>query len=488
MKAIKTITNQVKNKKFNILPIMIVLLLGGFISLINETILNVALSKLMVEMNVTAGTIQWLATGYMLVIAISVPVTAFLIKTFTTKQLYISAMMLFLIGTISAAFSPSFPMLLISRMIQAAGTGMMIPLMMNTVFVINPSEKRGSAMGLCFLVILVAPAVGPIISGILLQFYNWHVLFFMLIPVAVIAIIAGYLFLENVSEITKPKIDYLSIVLSSIGFCGILYGISKIGELESNILEMIIPLVIGIISLALFVKRQLSLKEPMLELRVFKSRAFSIGVILVMCSMMIIFSMNMILPLFFQGALKVSSSAAVLALLPAGIVSALVTLIAGKLYDKIGVKFLVPLGFGIIGLALAFLSGSSATTAISIIIVIYCFVCLGTALTMAPTQTNALNSLSKENHAHGIAIMNTMQQLAAAIGSSLFICIMSAYQINYLKNVNNPSGVSEQISAVVAGFNHTLVVALIFIIVAFVLSLFLKGRRIKSIRDTEITH
>ena len=342
-------------------------------------------------------------------------------------------------------------------------------------------------MGLCFLVILVAPAVGPIISGVLLQFYNWHILFFMLIPVAVIAIIAGYLFLENVSELTKPKIDYFSIVLSSIGFCGILYGISKISELGSNILGMIIPSVIGIISLAIFVKRQLSLKEPMLELRVFKSRAFSIGVILVMCAMMIIFSMNMIIPLFLQDALKVSSSTAALTLLPAGIVSALVTLIAGKLYDKIGAKVLVPIGFGIIGVALMFLSRSSSTTTISIIATIYCFVCLGTALTMAPTQTNALNSLSKENHAHGIAIMNTLQQLAAAIGSSLFISIMSANQINYLKHVSDPSRANEKIFAVVAGFNHTLIVALIFIIVAFVLSLFLKGRRIKSILNTETT-
>jgi len=476
MEARKINTNQVENKKFNVLPIMIVLLLGGFISLINETLLNVALSKLMVDMNVTAGTVQWLATGYMLVIAILVPVTAFLIKTFTTKQLYISAMMLFLIGTISAGFSSSFSMLLISRMIQAAGTGMMIPLMMNTVFVINPPEKRGSAMGLCFLVILVAPAIGPIISGVLLQFYNWQVLFFMLIPVAVIAIIAGYLFLEDVSELTKPKIDYLSIILSSIGFCGILYGISKLGELESNSLGMIIPLVIGTVSLTLFVKRQLSLKEPMLELRAFKSPAFSIGVILVMCSMMIIFSMNMILPIFLQDALKVSSSTAALALLPAGIITALVTPIAGKLYDKVGAKVLVPLGFGIMGVALTFLSRSSSTTAISIIVIIYCFVSLGTALTMAPTQTNALNSLSKENHAHGIAIMNTLQQLSAAIGSSLFISIMSANQINYLKYVSNPGGANEKIAAVVTGFDSALVVALIFIIVAFVLSLFLKGK------------
>lgn len=476
MDTIKINTNQGENKKFNVLPMMLVLLLGGFISLINETILNVALSKLMVEMHVTAGTIQWLSTGYMLVIAILVPVTAFLIKTYTTKQLYIAAMMLFLIGTIFASFSSSFSMLLIARMIQASGTGMMIPIMTNTVFVINPSEKRGSAMGLCFLVILVAPAAGPIISGVLLQFYNWHVLFYMLIPVAVIALIAGYLFLENVSELTKPKIDYLSIVLSSIGFGGIIYGISIIDELESNILGMIIPLVIGIIALTLFVKRQLSLKEPMLELRAFKSPAFSIGVILVMCSMMIIFSMNIILPLFFQDALKESSSTAALALLPSGIISALVTPIAGRLYDKVGAKVLVPLGFGIMGVALTFLSRSSSTTAISIIIIIYCFVCLGTALTMAPTQTNALNSISKENYAHGIAIMNTMQQLAAAIGSSLFISIMSASQINYLKHVSNPNGANEKISAVVTGFDHALVVAIIFIIVAFVLSLFLKGK------------
>lgn len=139
----------------------------------------------MLEMQVTAGTIQWLATGYMLVIAVFVPVTAFLIKTFTTKQLYISAMILFLLGTVFAGISSSFSMLLISRMIQASGTGMMVPLMMNTVFAINPPEKRGSAMGICLLVILVAPAAGPILSGGLLQFFNWHILFLMLIPLIV---------------------------------------------------------------------------------------------------------------------------------------------------------------------------------------------------------------------------------------------------------------------------------------------------------------
>ncbi|WP_347460555.1 MFS transporter [Clostridium sp. DMHC 10] len=182
---------------YNAKAIMFVLLLGSFISLFNETILNVAFPKLMVEMHVSATTVQWLTTGYVLVVGILVPVTAFLMHTFTTKQLYVGAMLLFLLGTICAVLSNSFITLLISRLIQALGTGMLIPIMMNSALVITPPERHGSIMGLCVSVLTLGPALGPTVSGLLLQSFSWHSLFILLIPILVICIIGGLMFLQK---------------------------------------------------------------------------------------------------------------------------------------------------------------------------------------------------------------------------------------------------------------------------------------------------
>ena len=200
-------------KSTNVNVIIAVLVFSGFVSVFNETILNVALSTLMVEMNVTAGTVQWLITAYMIIVAVLVPVTAFLIQTFETKQLYLSAMTIFLIGTICAACSGSFIMLLISRVLQAVGTGMLIPIMMNTVLVVTPPQKRGSVMGLCGGALVLGPALGPTVAGIVLQFFSWHALFIILIPIIILAMILGSIYLVNVSIVTRPKIDFISIML-----------------------------------------------------------------------------------------------------------------------------------------------------------------------------------------------------------------------------------------------------------------------------------
>ena len=206
------------SKKYNAKSMMFVLLFGGFLGMFNETILNVAFPKLMTEMHISAITAQWLTTGYVLVVGILVPVTAFLMHTFTTKQLYVTAMSLFLLGTLCAVLSNSFTGLLISRLVQALGTGMLVPIMMNSALVITPFEKHGSIMGLCVAVLTLGPALGPTVSGLLLQSFSWHVLFILLIPFIIICIIGGCMFLQNTSIITNPKIDCLSIVLSCIGF------------------------------------------------------------------------------------------------------------------------------------------------------------------------------------------------------------------------------------------------------------------------------
>lgn len=459
--------------RINTRAILAVLAFSAFIALFNETILNVALNILMEEMNVTAGTIQWLVTAYMIVVSIMVPVTAFLIQSFETKKLYLGAMTILLIGTICAACSKTFTILLISRILQASATGMMIPIMMNTILLVTPPEKRGSAMGICVCVIQLGPALGPTISGLILQFFSWHALFITLIPLIILSMILGYIYLVNVSTLTKPKIDVISIILSTIGFGGIIYGLSSFSG-GGNMKMIGIIFIIGIISLFLFCKRQLLLKEPMLEIRTLKYPLFSIGVALVMISMITIFTMNVMLPMFLQGALKTTTFMSAMVLLPATLTNGFVTLISGKIYDKLGAKVLIPVGFIIILVSLFILSRSTIDTSLAKITAIYIVVCIGVGSTMSPSQTKALNQLPKKAYPHGVAILNTLQQISAAIGSSVFISIMSASQ---LKSLNNSA--SQEV-ALATGFGAASLVLVILVLVGLCLSFTLKFENIKK--------
>ncbi|MCB2294095.1 DHA2 family efflux MFS transporter permease subunit [Clostridium algoriphilum] len=469
---------------YNAKAIMIVLLIGSFISLFNETILNVAFPTLMVEMHITATTAQWLTTGYVLVVGILVPITAFLIHTFTTKQLFLSAMTLFLVGTILAIFSTSFAALLISRLIQASGTGMLIPIMMNTALVVNPPEKRGSAVAICISVITLGPALAPVVAGLLLQLFSWHALFIILIPLLIACMVFGYIFLENTSVITKPKIDYLSILLSTIGFAGVIYAISAFGTIST--FNMLIVFAIGLIALILFGKRQLLLKEPMLELKSFKYPVFTIGMILIVLMQMLLFPLGMIIPLLLQNGLKTSTFVSALALLPGILCITIVTPFVGKIYDKIGGKTLIPSGLAIICIFTLILSRITPSTSIATIAVLYCFICIGISMSMSPSQTNALNELSYKNQADGVAIENTVRQIAGALGSALFLGIMTAYQNSYLNNVGNQSNSQDQVKAIYNGFGHSLSIAAIIIAIGFILTLLLSRDHKSVTKESQV--
>lgn len=457
---------EIEEKKvvhYNTKAIMFVLLLGGFVALFNETILNVAFPKLMVEMHVSAATVQWLTTGYVLVVGILVPITAFLMHTFTTKELYVGAICLFLFGTLCAVFSNSFTTLLISRLVQALGTGMLIPIMMNSALVITPPEKHGSIMGLCASVLTLGPALGPTVSGLLLQFFSWHSLFILLIPILIVCIIGGLIFLQNTSIITKPKIDYLSIVLSSIGFAGFIYAVSSVGT--ASLLSTVIIFAIGIASLIFYGKRQLSLKQPMLEIRAFKYPIFTIGIFLIIIIQMFQFSINMLIPLLMQNGLKTSSFTSALVLLPAILTSAVLTPLTGKIYDKVGGKVLIPTGFVIMFVFTFLLSRATPSASILQITVMYCLIMVGLSMSMSPSQTTALNQLPSKNNPDGVAILNTSMQLAGALGSALFVGIMTAFQTSYLKTSHDGA------KAIFNGFSHSVTVAAVLMAIGFVLSL-----------------
>ena len=455
--------------------IMIPLLIGGFISLLNETLLNVAFPQLTASLHISTATAQWLATAYMLIIGISVPLVAFLMETFTTKKLYLTAMTMFLLGTIGCGFSQSFFCLLIFRMLQGAGTGMLLPIMMNTVLTIYPPEKRGTAMGTSMIIVIAAPAIGPSLSGAVLGCLSWHWLFFLIIPFAVFAIIIAAINIKNVSTLTKPKIDILSIFLSAIGFGGLIFGISSVESMGFSNIIVIASLVCGIGGLYFFAKRQFSLKQPMLELRTFKFPIFTLGIILTMIAFMIPFSINIILPTYMQNSMKLTPFITGLILMPGSIVSIIFTPLAGRLFDKIGAKLLVTTGFILLAIAMFFFSHITAATTLFMIIALHICVFLGIACISTPIQTNTLNQLPREYHTHGVAVMSTMQQIAAAFGSALFIGLMGAEQTKYLARFKTPDILQQQ-AAIIYGVNRAFTAALLLVVIALILSFFIKRK------------
>ncbi|WP_425393292.1 DHA2 family efflux MFS transporter permease subunit [Cohnella laeviribosi] len=458
-------------------PIVAVLIIGAFVAILNETLLNIAFPDLVHEFGIQLSTVQWLSTAYMLVIGVLVPVTALLQQWFTTRQMFLSALLLFLAGTVICGFAPVFEVMLVGRIVQALGTGLMLPVMMNTMLIIFPPEERGGAMGMIGLVIMFAPAVGPTLSGLIIDVLNWRWLFFLVIPLAVFAVIFSAIYLKNVSAITRPKVDFLSILLSTVGFGCIVYGFSKAGE--SSWSEPVVGwcIGIGIVALLFFVWRQLTMKEPMLDLRAFKYPMFTIAAILLIVVIMSLFSTMALLPFFLQGVLLYSVFKSGLVLLPGGVVNGIMSPVAGKLFDKFGPRVLVIPGLVLVCTATWLFSGISASAGAGYVIFLHVVMLIGISLVMMPTQTTGLNQLPPHLYPHGTAIMNTLQQVFGAIGMALFMSILSSGQKNYLANAGNPQDPQTVVASLVAGLQDAFTVGGVFSLIALVVAFFLKRVR-----------
>lgn len=278
-------------------PILTVILLGAFVSLLNQTLMNVALPSIMTDLNIGESTAQWITTGFMLVNGVLIPITAFLMEKFSTRQLFITAITLFTIGTLICGIAPDFLTLMTGRVIQAIGAGIIMPLLTTVVLALFPVEKRGGAMGLIGIAMIFAPAVGPTLSGFIVENYTWRVLFYTILPIAIIDIIIAVIFLRNVTERKSPKIDVLAVILSTVGFGGILYGSSTAGSHGWTSAKVLVTIIIGFISLALFVIRELRSERPMLDFRVFKSGIFSLTTVINVALTVAMFAPMLLIPL-----------------------------------------------------------------------------------------------------------------------------------------------------------------------------------------------
>lgn len=479
------ISNQ--QKKYNVVPISIALISAGFFCMLSETLLNMALKNLMIQFNISANSVQWLSTGYMLVMGILIPISAFLIQNFTTRKLFITAISTFVLGTVISGLAPIFPILLLGRLIQAVGTGILIPNIVNTLIIINPPEKRGQALGVFNLVMFCAPAIGPTVSGLIIQSFNWRCLFFCTLPFSIITGIIGYIYMENVTDLTKTDLDVISILLSTIGFGSFIFGISNIGNL--SVTKMVIPLIIGCVALILFVLRQLHMKNPMLDVRIFKYPMFSIGTIHIIIMHMVNFSLMLILPMFLEGALGISAFKAGLILLPGGLINGLVAPFAGHLYDKHGPKALILPGYAMSTVVFILLFRTISTSiSIPLLILLHCLSLIAVSMINTPSQTNSLNQLTPNENPHGTAILNTLQQIAGAFGTSLFVAIMSTNQKNYLSGLATPNNPKQQALALTFGVKRTLMFEIAFLVIALILAFFLKRNNASSDYDYDLEY
>ncbi|WP_223879795.1 DHA2 family efflux MFS transporter permease subunit [Paenibacillus spiritus] len=466
--------------KYKTIPILTALLLSGFIGMFSETALNVALSQLMELLNISTATVQWLTTAYLLTLGILVPISGLLLQRFTTRQLFVAAVCASITGTFLAAIAPNFSFLLTARVVQAVGTALLLPLMFNTILVIIPAHKRGAAMGMIGLVIMVAPAVGPTIAGLLIENLSWHWIFWLSLPVLFISLIFGILFMQNVNEVSKPPIDVLSILLSSLGFGGVVYGFSSAGEADGwDSPKVVIALIIGAVALALFTWRQLTQEKPMMNLRAFRYPMFTIAVVMVLICMMIILSSMLILPLYLQKGLGKTAFEAGLLLLPGGLINGLISPVMGRLFDRFGPKWLVMPGLVVAGAALWFFSDISAASTAAFIISLHSTLMIGISMVFMPAQTNGINQLPLELYPDGTAIMNTLQQVAGAIGTALAVSIMTAGSKSYLSGSANPADLMEILAGFTQGVQRVFIFGLIVAAAGLVLSFFIKRVKIK---------
>ena len=457
--------------------VIAILIVGAFVSILNQTLLVTAVPVIMADLNIPFSTAQWLTTGFFLVNGIMIPISAFLINKFTTRRLYMTAMILFMAGTIVAAISTVFPALLAGRILQASGAGIMMPLSQVILLQMFSVENRGKAMGLFGLIIGFAPAIGPTLSGYIVEFWPWRTLFIIIAPLAGLNILFAYFFMRNVTEQTNPKVDVLSIIMSTLGFGGLLYGFSVAGVSGWLSVEVILPIVLGLIIVGLFVRRQFKLVQPILEIRVLANRYFLMATLIGIIVFVSMVSSNNIVPVLMQDMLGFTAFQSGLALLPGAIVMGIMSLVAGWLFDKYGIRILTFTSLILILITSILMSFLSTETTFTYIVVVYTVRFLGVGLSMMALTTYAMNALDNQMISHGTSLNNTMRQIGGSLFTALLITIMTGVAFNV--SGGTPAPADE-----ITGVNYTFIASAVLTVLGLVFALFLKEQeRVVSEKD-----
>ena len=475
-------TVDIYGKPYNRSLLVAVLLIGTFCTVLNQTLLTTAFPTLMKAFDISASSVQWLTTGFLLVNGIMIPISAWLINKFSSKRLYITAMIIFLIGTITCFVAPNFSTLLIGRLVQAAGVGISMPLLQNIMLSIFPPEKRGAAMGMAGVVIGLAPALGPTLSGWIIDNYTWRDLFGMVIPIVVLVLVLAAFLMKSVIQLSNPSIDVLPAFLSTAGIGSVLYGFSSVGNDGWGSVKVISFLIGGRVVIGLFVWRQLHLEHPFLELRVFKSPVFTIAAILSGVVNMAMVGAEMVLPLYIQNIRGESAFHSGLMLLPGALVMGLMMPITGAIFDKHGAKRLAIGGMLILTAATLPFAFLTKDTPVTMIVILYAIRMFGISMVMMPVTTSGMNALPMNLISHGTAVNNTFRQVASSIGTAILISVLTNVTKDNLPKASLlkelPLTYKDQaINATLSGYHAAFYVAVIFSIIGFFITFFLKANK-----------
>ena len=460
-----------------------IMIAGAVVAFLNQTLINVALPQMMNTLHITASVANWLTTIFMLVNGIVIPITAFLMERFTTRQLYLSSMGFFAIGTLICGIAPSFAIILVGRVIQAIGAGILFPLITNVIFTLYPPNRRGFAMGIFGVAMNFAPAIGPTLSGWVVEHHSWRVLFFIIFPFALINFVLAIFMVKNVTETSRPKLDVLGVILSTIGFGGILYGFAEAGTKGWASADVVIMFAVGAISLLLFVWRQLTVSHPILEFRIFRFKIFTLTTLINVIVTMAMFSGMILMPIYMQNVRGFSPLYSGLMLLPGGIVMGIMSPITGKLFDRFGAKWLAVSGLAITIITTYALAQLKTDTSFTYVVTVYTARMFGMSILMMPIFTAGLNELSLSLNKFGTAMVNTLRMVAGAVGMAFFVSIMTnrgavhAKQLltdNHILPADKYHAALALKQGAVMGINDAFNIATVLTVIAFVLAFFIR--------------
>lgn len=403
---------------------VIILICGAFLSVLNQTLINPAIPSVMAELKINATTAQWLVSGFTLVNAIVVVISAFLMDRFTTKKLFIVVFSLFFAGSLLAAWGINFPVLLAGRILQAICAGVMLPMSMTVLLLIFPHEKRGSAMGMYNFVIMFAPAMGPAISGILTDMAGWHVMFLIMAVLAAIIILLAAFTMKNSGRVKQVSLDKISVAESSLGLFCLLYGFSMFGEVKT-LPAAVVLIVIGAGILLVFARRQLKLAKPFLELKVLFDKQFKYGIVISMLISASLAAVSLTLPIYVQTVRGFSATISGLIMVPGSILGAIGGYFAGNLHDKFGARYLSIAGVSLLTLGSLGMAMWGFKTSVVLMIIVYCARSFGLMLANTPINIWSISSLPDEILHHGNAVSSAMRQIASTFGVALMVSAMS---------------------------------------------------------------
>lgn len=453
--------------------IVAVMLISAFVAILNQTLLNTALPSIMRELNINESTSQWLVTGFMLVNGVMIPLTAYLMDRIKTRPLYLAAMGTFLLGSIVAALAPNFGVLMLARVIQAMGAGVLMPLMQFTLFTLFSKEHRGFAMGLAGLVIQFAPAIGPTVTGLIIDQASWRVPFIIIVGIALVAFVFGLVSISSYNEVKYTKLDKRSVMYSTIGFGLMLYAFSSAGDLGFTSPIVIGALIISMVIIYLFIRRQFNITNALLNLRVFKNRTFALCTISSMIIMMSMVGPALLIPLYVQNSLSLSALLSGLVIMPGAIINGIMSVFIGKFYD--GPRPLIYTGFTILTITTIMLCFLHTDTSYTYLIVVYAIRMFSVSLLMMPINTTGINSLRNEEISHGTAIMNFGRVMAGSLGTALMVTLMSFGAKIFLSTSPSHLTATEiKQQSIAIGVDISFAFVAVLVMAAYVIALFIR--------------